>query len=116
MIIVSAVCAGLVIGLREGGADSVGAQVRRKPTQAISRTCSKTRFPSLCVNSLLEFPGSLTTNEQDLVHISFNMMLQHFSKALYTATSAKLFPEPRELVTMKIEEAREKVETMTMVL
>ncbi|KAL4384931.1 hypothetical protein GQ457_15G012230 [Hibiscus cannabinus] len=88
MIIVSAVCAGLVIGLRdrEGGAASVGNQVRRKPTQAISRTCSKARFPSLCVNSLLDFPGSLTANEQDLLHISFNMTLQHFSKALYTTT------------------------------
>ncbi|KAE8723188.1 putative pectinesterase/pectinesterase inhibitor 34 [Hibiscus syriacus] len=87
MIIVSAVCAGLVIGLREGGADSVGNQVRRKPTRAISKTCSRTRFPSLCVNSLLEFPGSLTANEQGLVHISFNITLQHFSKALYTTTS-----------------------------
>ncbi|XP_022723558.1 probable pectinesterase/pectinesterase inhibitor 34 [Durio zibethinus] len=87
MIIVSAVCAGLVIGLREGGADPVGTPIRRKPTQAISKTCSKTRFPNLCVNSLLEFPGSLTASEQDLVHISFNMTLQHFSKALYMTTS-----------------------------
>ncbi|MBA0593607.1 hypothetical protein Gorai_010542, partial [Gossypium raimondii] len=87
MIVASAVCAGLVIGLREAGADPVGTQVRRKPTQAISKTCSRTRFPNLCVNSLLEFPGSLTANEQDLVHISFNMTLQHFSKALYLANS-----------------------------
>ncbi|XWS50360.1 hypothetical protein CRYUN_Cryun12cG0081300 [Craigia yunnanensis] len=83
MIILSAVCAGLVIGLREGGADPI----RRKPTQAISKTCSKTRFPNLCVNSLLEFPGSLTASEQDLIHISFNMTLQHFSKALYSTSS-----------------------------
>ncbi|KAE8727364.1 putative pectinesterase/pectinesterase inhibitor 34 [Hibiscus syriacus] len=96
MIIVSAVCAGLVIGLREGGADSVGTQVRRKPTRAISNTCSKTRFPSLCVNSLVEFPGSLTANEQDLVHISFNMTLLHFNKALYTTTSISYVQmEPR---------------------
>ncbi|XWS37984.1 hypothetical protein CRYUN_Cryun19dG0091400 [Craigia yunnanensis] len=87
MIIVSAVCAGLVIGLREGGPDPVGTPIRRKPTQAISKTCSKTRFPDLCVNSLLEFPGSLIASEQDLVHISFNMTLQHFSKALYSTTS-----------------------------
>ncbi|MFQ6638060.1 hypothetical protein Gotur_013932 [Gossypium turneri] len=87
MIVASAVCAGLVIGLREAGADPVGTQVRRKPTQAISKTCSRTRFPNLCVNSLLEFPGSLTANEQDLVHISFNMTLQHFSKALFMANS-----------------------------
>ncbi|OMO91266.1 Pectinesterase, catalytic [Corchorus capsularis] len=87
MIIVSAVCAGLVIGLRESGAQPVGTAIRRKPTQAISKACSKTRFPNLCVNSLLDFPGSLTANEQDLVHISFNMTLQHFSKALYTSNS-----------------------------
>ncbi|XVE58377.1 hypothetical protein DITRI_Ditri04bG0164900 [Diplodiscus trichospermus] len=87
LIIVSAVCAGLVIGLRKEGADHVGTAIRRKPTQAISKTCSKTRFPNLCLNSLLEFPGSLTASEQDLVHISFNVTLQHFSKALYMTTS-----------------------------
>ncbi|XVF50987.1 hypothetical protein PTKIN_Ptkin04bG0147200 [Pterospermum kingtungense] len=87
MIIVSAVCAGIVIGLHEGGADPLGTPIRRKPTQAISKTCSKTRFPNLCINSLLEFPGSLSASEQELIHISFNMTLQHFSKALYTTTS-----------------------------
>ncbi|XP_039062486.1 probable pectinesterase/pectinesterase inhibitor 34 isoform X2 [Hibiscus syriacus] len=90
MIIVSAVCAGLAVVIREraaepvtgGGGDSA-AMVHRKPTQAISRTCGKTRFPNLCVNSLLQFPGSLTASEQDLVHISFNMTLRQFSQALY---------------------------------
>ncbi|KAB2001721.1 hypothetical protein E1A91_D11G014900v1 [Gossypium mustelinum] len=93
MIVVSAVCAGLAIVLREGAADRVGGGggggvlVHRKPTRAISKTCSKARFPSLCVNSLLEFPGSLAASEQDLVHISFNMTLRHFSQALYTTAS-----------------------------
>ncbi|MBA0801677.1 hypothetical protein Gohar_012027 [Gossypium harknessii] len=93
MIVVSAVCAGLAIVLREGAADHVGGGggggvlVHRKPTRAISKTCSKARFPSLCVNSLLEFPGSLAASEQDLVHISFNMTLRHFSQALYTTAS-----------------------------
>lgn len=94
MIVVSAVCAGLAIVLREGAADRVGGGgggggvlIHRKPTQAISKTCSKARFPSLCVNSLLEFPGSLTASEQDLVHISFNMTLRHFTQALYTTAS-----------------------------
>ncbi|XVF53399.1 hypothetical protein PTKIN_Ptkin05aG0096500 [Pterospermum kingtungense] len=86
MLIVSAVCAGLVIGLHKGGGP-LGTPINRKPTQAISKTCSKTRYPSLCINSLLDFPGSLTANEQDLIHISFNMTLQHFNKALYSTTS-----------------------------
>lgn len=80
LIIASAVSAILLVGLKTRAA---GPTVGHKPTQAISRTCSKTLYPALCVNSLLEFPGSLTASEQDLVHISFNMTLQHFSKALY---------------------------------
>ncbi|KAE8671765.1 putative pectinesterase/pectinesterase inhibitor 34 [Hibiscus syriacus] len=85
IIIVSAVCAGLVVRLRDGG--GAATPIPRKPTQAISRTCGKTRFRKLCVNSLLQFPGSLTAGEQDLVHMSFNVTLQRFNKALYTTTS-----------------------------
>lgn len=80
LIIASAVSAVILVGLRTRAA---GPTIGRKPTQAISRTCSKTLYPALCVNSLLDFPGSLTASEQDLVHISFNMTLQHFTKALY---------------------------------
>ncbi|GMI76461.1 Pectin Methylesterase 34 [Hibiscus trionum] len=93
LIVVSAVCAVVVVRLREGGgATSVGGsgtgtRIPRKPTQAISRTCGKTRFRMLCVNSLLQFPGSLTASEKDLVHMSVNVTLQRFNKALYTATS-----------------------------
>ncbi|GMJ10903.1 Pectin Methylesterase 34 [Hibiscus trionum] len=102
MIVVSVVCAGIAIMVREraagpgGGGD--GTSIRRKPTQAISRTCSKTRFPNLCVNSLLQFPGSLTASEQELVHISFNMTLRHFSRALYTTSlisSVRMDPRVR---------------------
>ncbi|KAK8587258.1 hypothetical protein V6N13_086252 [Hibiscus sabdariffa] len=97
MILVSAVCAGLAIMVRERAAGGT-ASIRRKPTQAISRTCSKTRFPNLCVNSLLQFPSSLTASEQDLVHISFNMTLRHFSQALYTTSlisSVRMDPRVR---------------------
>ncbi|QCE15588.1 pectinesterase [Vigna unguiculata] len=62
-------------------------RLRGKPTQAISRTCSKTRFQTVCVNSLLDFPGSQAASEKDLLHISFNVTLQHFSKALYTSAA-----------------------------
>ncbi|KAL5738560.1 hypothetical protein ACOSP7_031321 [Xanthoceras sorbifolium] len=85
LIVASAISAVLLVGLRRGAVQS-GPLLARKPTQAISKTCSKTLYPTLCVNSLLQFPGSLTASEQDLVHISFNMTLQHFSKALYYST------------------------------
>ncbi|KAF2311776.1 hypothetical protein GH714_026652 [Hevea brasiliensis] len=87
LIIASAVSATLLIGLRTRASGHPSPVVARKPTKAISKTCSKTRFPTLCVNSLLDFPGSETASEKDLVHISFNMTLQqHFSKALYLSS------------------------------
>ncbi|KAF6140790.1 hypothetical protein GIB67_042203 [Kingdonia uniflora] len=55
--------------------------IHRKPTLAISRACSKTRYPSLCVNSLVDFPGALSAGEADLVHISVNMTLFHVGRA-----------------------------------
>lgn len=88
LIIASAVSATLVIGLKtRASSGQSGSIIHRKPTQAISKTCSKTRYPALCVNSLLDFPGATTANEEDLVHISFNMTLQHFSRALYMSTT-----------------------------
>ncbi|KAL5570471.1 hypothetical protein UlMin_027046 [Ulmus minor] len=83
LIVASAVSAVFLIGIRTRASGKTNPNLPRKPTQAISRTCSKTRYPTLCVNSLLEFPGSTSASEGDLVHISFNMTLQHFSKALY---------------------------------
>lgn len=91
LIVASAVSAVLFIGVRNKASGPGGSVLHHKPTQAISRTCSKTRFPSLCVNSLLDFPGSLNASEQDLVHISFNMTLQHISKALYFSSGISYF-------------------------
>ncbi|KDP27467.1 hypothetical protein JCGZ_20123 [Jatropha curcas] len=87
LIIASAVSATLLIGLRTRASGQPGPALDRKPTKAISKACRKTRFPTLCVNSLLDFPGSTTASEKDLVHISFNMTLQHFSKALYLSSA-----------------------------
>ncbi|XP_044473291.1 probable pectinesterase/pectinesterase inhibitor 61 [Mangifera indica] len=84
LIVISLVAAILFVGFKSRAGS--GPRNHRKPTQAISRTCSKTLYPTICVNSLLDFPGSLTASEQDLVHISFNMTLQHFSKALYSTS------------------------------
>ena len=85
LIVASAVSATLLIGLRTRVSGKVGSGFH-KPTRAISQACSKTLYPSLCVDSLLEFPGSQSASERDLVHISFNMTLQHFSKALYVSS------------------------------
>ncbi|KAI6672447.1 hypothetical protein NL676_000353 [Syzygium grande] len=83
LVLASAISAILLFGLRtRASGDSRG----RHPSQAIARTCAKARYPDLCVNSLLDFPGSMAASEQDLVHISFNMTLQHFSKALYRSS------------------------------
>ncbi|KAK6936691.1 Pectinesterase inhibitor domain [Dillenia turbinata] len=84
LIIAASVSATLVVRNRtRGGSDSSEPLINRKPTQAISWTCGKTLYPSLCINYLLDFPGSLSAEERDLVHISVNMTLQHFGKALY---------------------------------
>lgn len=86
LIIASAISAALVIGLRT---QASGRGSTRRPTRAISAACSHTLYPALCVQSLLDFPGSTAawTTEQDLVHISFNMTLQRLSKAFYLSSS-----------------------------
>ncbi|KAK7293758.1 hypothetical protein RJT34_16631 [Clitoria ternatea] len=84
LIVASAISAAIVIVTRSrASANQNTPGLTRKPTQAISRTCSKTRFPTLCINSLLDFPGSTTASEEDLVHISFNMTLRHVSRAFF---------------------------------
>lgn len=87
LIAASAASAVFLIGVRSrASGKSVNPSLAHRPTQAISRTCSKTRFPSLCLNSLVEFPGALSATEEDLVHISFNMTLQRLNKALYASS------------------------------
>ncbi|XP_047325239.1 probable pectinesterase/pectinesterase inhibitor 61 [Impatiens glandulifera] len=48
------------------------------PTGAITATCSRTIYPDLCLNSLVDNPGSLNASEQDLIHITVNMTLHEF--------------------------------------
>ncbi|XP_068644286.1 probable pectinesterase/pectinesterase inhibitor 34 [Aristolochia californica] len=87
LLSVSAVSAVLVI--RSKGRGTVGSEsiIKKKPTQAISRTCRRTRYPSLCINSLVQFPGAIKAGERDLVHISVNMTFQRVSHALYGASA-----------------------------
>lgn len=86
-IVASAVSVALRFGLLTTASEESNAPIRGKPTVAISRTCSKTRYPTLCVNSLLEFPGAVKAGERDLVHISVNMTLHRFGKALYLSST-----------------------------
>ncbi|XP_023728573.1 probable pectinesterase/pectinesterase inhibitor 61 [Lactuca sativa] len=87
LIIASAVSVTLVVVLRskDSGGGS-GSMTHRQPTKAISRVCSRTLYQNLCVNSLVDFPGSLIASDKELVHISVNMTLHHVGKALYTST------------------------------
>ncbi|KAJ4951430.1 hypothetical protein NE237_028262 [Protea cynaroides] len=83
LLVAAVASAGLVIILRPKSTGESVHGIRGKPTQSISKTCSKTRYPDLCVNSLVDFPGALDAGERDLVHISVNMTLQRVGKALY---------------------------------
>ncbi|KAF5800523.1 putative pectinesterase [Helianthus annuus] len=81
LVVASLVSVGLVVRLRP--TKHSGSHPR--PTQAMSRVCSQTRYKDLCLSSLLNFPGSLTASDKDMVHISVNMTLQHVGRALYTS-------------------------------
>lgn len=87
LIVASAVSVALAVALRSksSGAGS-GSAIRPQPTKAISRVCSRTLYQNLCVNSFLDFPGSLSASDKELVHISVNMSLQHVGKALFDST------------------------------
>lgn len=88
LIVVSVVSVGLVVHLRTkstrggGGPQSM---IQPRPTEAISRVCSQTRYQNLCLKSLLDFPGSQSASYKDMIHISVNMTLQRVGKALYTS-------------------------------
>ncbi|XP_043716661.1 probable pectinesterase/pectinesterase inhibitor 61 [Telopea speciosissima] len=83
LVVATVASAGLVVVLRPKASGEPAHAIRGKPTQSISKACSKTRYPDLCVNSLVDFPGALNAGQRDLVHISVNMTLQRIGKALY---------------------------------
>ncbi|XP_073272580.1 probable pectinesterase/pectinesterase inhibitor 61 [Primulina huaijiensis] len=90
LMVASAICAALVVRLRN---TATAEKLRRRhPSQAMSRTCSKTLYQSLCLDSLLDFPGAPAASEKDLVHISVNMTLQRVGRALYHASGFTNLP------------------------
>ncbi|XAR71633.1 Pectinesterase [Bertholletia excelsa] len=65
--------------------------MNKKPTKAISRICSRTRYETLCINSLVDFPGAMTADDEELVHISVNVTLQRYGRALSAAAEINNF-------------------------
>ncbi|KAL8223996.1 hypothetical protein R6Q57_019471 [Mikania cordata] len=87
LIVTSAVSVALVVTLRrKSSGDGSASAIHPLPTKAISRVCSRTLYQNLCVNSLVDFPGSLSASEHELVHISVNVTLRRVGTALYAAT------------------------------
>ncbi|GAA0165696.1 esterase [Lithospermum erythrorhizon] len=95
LLLISCIVIGLAVGLT--GKSSNDTTTHRKPTQAISRACDYTRYPTLCLDSLLDFPGAMTAQtDRDLVHIQVNLTLNRFSKALDFASEINNLPmDPR---------------------
>ncbi|VFQ58258.1 unnamed protein product [Cuscuta campestris] len=80
LITASAVSVGVLVGTR--GKSASRNRVTSKPSRAMSRTCSKTLYPSLCLRSFLDFPGSTAASEAELVHISVNVSLRQAAAAV----------------------------------
>ncbi|KAL1553100.1 putative pectinesterase/pectinesterase inhibitor 34 [Salvia divinorum] len=88
----------LVVGNRVDDSGGASGLHSRHPSKAVSQACGNTRYPALCVKSLLDFPGAATASGKDLVHISVNMTLQKFGRALYSAaeiSNLKMDPHVR---------------------
>ncbi|CAH9110188.1 unnamed protein product [Cuscuta europaea] len=75
------------------GKPSEEVRVNVRPTRAISHTCGNTRYPELCVDSLINFPGALTAaNSAEISHVSVNLTLQKFGLALTLAPDIGAIP------------------------
>ncbi|KAL6500949.1 putative pectinesterase/pectinesterase inhibitor 34 [Orobanche hederae] len=86
LLVASAVSAAIALAIRNRDGIGGASLHNRRPSQAMSRTCSRTRYPTLCVNSLLDFPGAIAASDEDLVHISVNLTLRKVGRALYSAS------------------------------
>ncbi|KZV16680.1 putative pectinesterase/pectinesterase inhibitor 34-like [Dorcoceras hygrometricum] len=92
LIVASAISAAVVVVTRSNHSSSSNAAARlkiRRPSQAISRTCGLTRYPTLCVDSLVDFPHAMAASEKDLVHISVNVTLRKFDRAISLASNIR---------------------------
>ncbi|KAF3652118.1 putative pectinesterase/pectinesterase inhibitor 61 [Capsicum annuum] len=81
LLLAAAISVAVLVGVKHKAGNRID-----KPSQAMAHTCSRTLYPSLCLNSLINFPGANSASDNDLVHISVNLTLQRFDKALYVAS------------------------------
>ncbi|KAJ8435188.1 hypothetical protein Cgig2_028374 [Carnegiea gigantea] len=84
LLVIAAACGALAVG-RSSSSDRAGP--RRAPTAAMRKACGLTRYPDLCVASLVDFPGATAAGDpRQLAHISMNVTLRHFGRALSAST------------------------------
>lgn len=81
LLIASAISVAVLVGVRHRAGNRID-----KPSEAMARTCSRTLYPALCLSSLINYPGASSASDSDLIHISVNLTLQRFDKALYVAS------------------------------
>ncbi|KAJ8446210.1 hypothetical protein Cgig2_015981 [Carnegiea gigantea] len=80
LLVIAAACA-VGVEVRKKSSSSGGR--RRGPTGAIRKACGLTRYPDLCMATLMEFPGAEAAKDpKELAHVSVNMTLQRFGQAL----------------------------------
>ncbi|KAL8542302.1 hypothetical protein ACS0TY_003243 [Phlomoides rotata] len=73
----------------------------RRPSQAMSRACSKTPYPNLCVKSLLNFPGRALYFAYEISSIGMNPHARYcFSPSLLNRNNQNLYQLCRKLYTM----------------
>ncbi|KAG6503041.1 probable pectinesterase/pectinesterase inhibitor 34 [Zingiber officinale] len=88
LLVTSGFSVAIFVRRRESDEATTAPARRRTPSQTLSRACGLTRYPALCLRSLLDFPGALgAARERDLVHVSLNMTLHRVSAAIYGASA-----------------------------
>ncbi|CAN6444725.1 unnamed protein product [Victoria cruziana] len=78
-LVASGVAVGLYVKSRRSAAGARPTAIQ--PSQEIMLACGQTRYPSLCIDSLVAYPGAQSAGKSDLVRISVNMTLQHVGRA-----------------------------------
>ncbi|GER34317.1 plant invertase/pectin methylesterase inhibitor [Striga asiatica] len=98
LIIAAASAAAVAVAIRSRDGSSGAPRLHGlRPSEAVSRACGLTSYPSLCLSSLAEFPGAAAASSPaEIVHISVNLTLQKFGGALYAASEiSHLEMDPR---------------------
>ncbi|CAH9111877.1 unnamed protein product [Cuscuta epithymum] len=108
LIFACAISVGVLVGIR-GKSGSKNDRITAKPSQAMARSCGKTRYPSLCLSSLLDFPGATSATDADLVNISVNVTLRRAGSTLFSVNDVN-YIEMDTLVRSAYEDCLELLE------